>query len=234
MDWTITNNRFVAFFDIMGFKNLVQFNNHDQIIKLMGEISSVVKNFDSSTFGDESDCTIRTTIFSDSIIIISNNDSINSAANIIFHAAFLMRKSVELGIPIKGSIAHGKFTADFDKSLFFGQPLIDAYLLEEELFLYSIVLHHSFESFLIQKKYNGKIFRENDRWFKYLTPFKNGKSKHYHVNWLFYLLNTDPEKIKDFEKYMDNFYNTVSGKTRIYVDNTIELFEQMKNFKNKI
>ncbi|MBK8482777.1 MAG: hypothetical protein IPL31_00075 [Saprospiraceae bacterium] len=228
MKWENTNNRFVAFFDIMGFKTMVQNNSHDEIVRLMTEISTIVKNMDSKQFGAEPDNVVKTTIFSDSIIITSNTDSISSAANLMYQSSYLFRTCLDLGIPIKGSISYGKFTADFTKSIFFGQPLIDAFLLEEELNLYSIVLHHSFESFLMGKEYGQAIFPNNIRWFKFLTPFKNGKSNHYHLNWIFYLSAKEQEELEHQEMLLNKFYNTVSGKTRSYVDNTLELFEKMK------
>ena len=36
------------------------------------------------------------------------------------------------GIPIKGAIAKGIMTADFNKSIYVGVPLIDAYNLQKE------------------------------------------------------------------------------------------------------
>lgn len=232
MKWENTDNRFVAYFDIMGFKNLVQNNSHEKIVKLMTGISTVVKSMDSESFGDDPNNIVKTSIFSDSIIIVSNNDSISSAAHVMWQSAYLYRKCLELGIPIKGSIAYGKFTADFDKSIFFGQPLIDAYLLEEELNLYSVVLHHSFESYLLGKVYGKHKFPDNIRWFKHLTPFKNGRSNHYHLNWIFYLPDEEQEKIEEKRDLLSKYYNSVSGKTRCYVDNTLTLFEEMKCFLN--
>lgn len=226
MKWENTNNRFIAFFDIMGFKNLVQYTSHEKIVKLMTDISFIVKNMDSAKFGDENDA-VRTTIFSDSILIVSNNDSINSAAHLMFQSAYLYRKCIELNIPIKGCISYGKFTADFDKSIFFGQPLIDAYLLQEELSIYSIVLHHSFESHLVGQTYGEEIFPNNVRWTKHLTPFKNGRSNHYHLNWCFYERNEDYKLLGQKRDLLNKFYSTVSGRTRSYVDNTLVIFEEM-------
>ena len=227
MEWENTTNRHIAFFDIMGFKNLVQYNEHEHIVKLMTDISAIIKNMDTVKFGNNNN-TVKTTIFSDSILIVSNNNSVDSAAHLMFQASYLFKKCLELHIPIKGCISYGKFTADFEKSIFFGQPLIDAYLLEEELNVYSIVLHHSFESHLTGQEYGKAIFPKNKRWIKHLTTFKNGKSNHYHLNWPFYIAE---EKISNFERQhslLNKFYNTVSGKTRNYVDNTLELFEKMR------
>jgi hypothetical protein len=228
MEWIKTENRFIAFFDIMGFKNFVNTNSHDKVIKTMEKIASYAKLIDSREFKDVS--MLKTAIFSDSIIIISNNDHIESATHLMLSSAFFIERALDLGVPVKGCIAHGKLTADFEKSLFIGQPLIDAFQLQEELFLYSIVLHHSFEAFLIDKEYDKQKFPENNRWIRHLTPFKNGKSRHYHLNWLYYLAEKEEEKVK-YKNQLLKFYNTVSGRTRGYVDNTLEFFDKMAELK---
>ncbi len=226
MTWIKTNERFVAFFDIMGFKNLVNSEKHENVLKVMEELSDFVKSVIDSKHFDEDDSMIKTSIFSDSILIVSNNNSINCAANLMTHSAFLIEKATEMGIPLKGSIAYGKFTADFEKSLFIGQPLIDAFLLQEELFVYSMVIHHTFETYLTGQEYGEEKFPNNIRWYRDITPFKNGKSKHYHLNWLFYTV--DDIKMRDgFRTLVSDFYKSVSGKTRAYVDNSIDLFDKM-------
>lgn len=224
MEWINTNNRFVAFFDIMGFKNLVSTRTHEEVIKLMEVISAFAKIIDNNKFKEYS--ILKTTIFSDSIIIISSDDSIDSAIHIMLASSLLVEKTIELGIPIKGSISYGMFTANFEKSLFIGQPLIDAFLLQEELFLYSVVMHHTFETYLFNKEYGDQKISESSRWFKHLTPLKNGKVWHYHLNWTYYSIN-NLDKKKLFKNNIHNFYNTLSGKTRGYVDNTLDIFAKM-------
>jgi len=50
------------------------------------------------------------------------------------------RRSYEEGI-YEGGEAFGNMTLT-SKSIFFGQPLVDAYLLQEELNFYSVVIPH--------------------------------------------------------------------------------------------
>lgn len=50
---------------------------------------------------------------------------------------------LRLGTALRGAIACGTVTADFQKSIFFGQPIIEAYLLEEEQAWYGLVEHSS-------------------------------------------------------------------------------------------
>jgi len=37
--WNLTDKRFVCFLDIMGFKDLVMRNSHDEIYKMLNELS---------------------------------------------------------------------------------------------------------------------------------------------------------------------------------------------------
>lgn len=55
----------------------------------------------------------------------------------------IIEKSISLGLPIKGAIAKGECTVSLSyKPFFFGQPIIDAYTLEEmwcSMVLYCII-----------------------------------------------------------------------------------------------
>ena len=233
MDWIVTNNRFIGFFDIMGFSNLVYTNTHKTVLKKLEKLSSYVKGLDNSEFGQEGDITIlKTAIFSDSLIFITDNDSVDAGIHLLLICAKVYELCCKLGIPIKGSFSHGEFTADFEKSLFFGKPLIEAYQLEEELHLYSAVLHHSFEKKLINEEYSNAELSNNIRLIKYKTPLKGGKSWHYHLNWIFYSELIKDKKLnrKPIDLWIQNFYKTVSGKTRQYVDNTEEFTNRLMEY----
>jgi hypothetical protein len=116
---------------------------------------------------------------------------------------------------MKGAIAFGKMTADVDNSLFFGQPLIDAFELQNELQLYDVILHHT-----VEKRINEPDMLKNlEKYdvFKYSVPMKTGKITHYIVDWTpFFVEETDPVDL------VTKLYSNVSGTPRFYVDNTLE------------
>ena len=60
---------------------------------------------------------------------------------------------MSMQIPIKGVIAQGIFSYDKENELYFGKPLVDAYLLHEELKYYGIVVHNTAEKTI--KKYQN-------------------------------------------------------------------------------
>ncbi|MFA5780092.1 MAG: hypothetical protein WC947_08130 [Elusimicrobiota bacterium] len=225
----VTTDRFVTFIDILGFQNLVDNNTHEQVLKKLENLKQSLDEIDKREKQD-----LKTWIFSDSILIISKNDTYSAADSILINTSKVVERSLQLGLLVKGAIAQGKFTVDFKKSIFFGKPLINAYLMQEELKLSSIVLHHSFEdkilSFPDSVKLNGA-----GRCFEYLTPMKLGSVNHLHLNWLeyniLYSLKEKDQKNKVIDHYIKKIreiYLTVSGYSRVYIDNTLSFFEECR------
>jgi hypothetical protein len=229
--WHITADRFVAFIDIMGFKNLVNSHSHDEVLSKMYAINKIVKPLEQSAqialstpgkrIPEDADynfehAIIRPVIFSDSIVLITNSDKISDAKAIVFNSIVLIQECLNLGIPVKGCISYGEFSADIDNSIFFGQPLINAYLLQEELNQYGIIVDHSFQKFI-----SGKDIFLEDIVVEYPTPLKAGIISHLNLNWALQL-----EEDQDIKSSLDSFYHSVSGAPRKYVDNTIKFFEK--------
>jgi hypothetical protein len=235
LKWIETNNKIVAYFDVMGFKDLVFNNPHEDITKKMRKFVQMVNSLGTAIMlnqdGEKTEIQ-KVVIFSDSIMLISIDDSLSNAIDMMMTSSLILGLSLNLGLPINGCIAFGEFTADFKNSLFLGKPLIDAYLLQKELLVYSIVLHHSFEKRYGNEVINRQKMFEGKRWFKYLTPFKSGKSMHYHLNWileqrLLWKNQNDTEEEKNqlnrILNEIENVYLTISGADRVYIDNTLDI-----------
>jgi hypothetical protein len=226
-DWgAITANRYVAFIDIMGFKDIVMRTQHDDLYKMMEKIKSCSELNSSIQWGQKDGVSnqdlIRTTMYSDSIIIYSKNDSYESLNSIVCTVSGLVSDLFVETIPHKGALSFGKMTLDFKKSIFVGEPLIDAYLLQEELYFYGIVLQGSVERKFDQFQLEGKLFSFTK---DYLCNFKNGNSKHLTIYPIYAHppFKTDP----NFKPASDNFYASLgklrhktSGNLRKYYDNT--------------
>ena len=211
-NWKDTCNRFVAFLDIMGFKDMVLKSGHSEILNTLRLFSSAVR---ANEIIDEEKSSIKknikTVVFSDSIIVITRDGSKQSALDIINHIGWIIMFSAVQSIPIKGAIAYGEQTVDSKNSLYFGMPLINAYELHNELLMYGVILHNTMEKRLIDTKTMTKI--EDDWIFKYEVPMRAGKITHYVVDWR-------PDSIKT--EHFPNLYLSVSGAPRRYVDNTIK------------
>jgi len=225
-----TKERFVAFIDILGFKNLVENYSHEFVFNKLNTIVNSIIELEK-IFKDKRKQWIKTWIFSDSIMLVSIDDSEYSADVMLLLSANVVAKALQQELLVKGAIAFGEFTADYKKSIFFGKPLIDAFQLEEEMKVSGIILHHSFERKLKEMKYKDVNLLADGRSFDYLTPMKFGTVKHLHLNWLEYAKNAKDEKGESisFEKckrLIERIYFEVSGQPRIYIDNTLILLSK--------
>ena len=225
--WTITGNRFVGFFDILGFKDLVERNDHETVVSKLNALKQTLANLEraceNETFMTKHALSETKAItFSDSIIIFSKGDDVSDACKIILDSGFLIQKAIENGLAIKGALSYGQITVDFVNSLFFGRPIIDAYLLHDTLHLYSAVIDNKLEAKL-NKMELPQLFSK--RIISYKGNFKTGKITHKFII---------PDTKKCFEKQytsVTNLYESVSGSPRIYVDNTIDYLNSIsKNY----
>jgi hypothetical protein len=222
-EWEPTANRFVAFFDIMGFKDMVSKKSHEEVLILLKSLNNNVKALESqnNTIQTELNDMIfgetKTFTFSDSLIIFSKSDLEADARKLWADFSYIMHIASSEQIPIKGALSFGKITVDVKNSIFFGQPIIDAYLLQEDLHLFSLVADHNYENKIKELKLNVMSSFEF-----YKVPLKSGKAKHYVFK---------PFK-KDLSGTIENLkklYLTVSGKPRQYIDNTIEFINSLES-----
>lgn len=109
---------------------------------------------------------------------------------------------------------------DFAKSLHFGKPLIDAYLLQDELSFYGCILDSTSEAKM------KELNLLNERGIvRYKTPLKTGKINHCVIDWVTIY---EDQTFVNSESVIDEMYLTVCGKPRLYVDNTIDFIREIK------
>lgn len=219
----ITCNRFITFIDIMGFKDFVARSTHEDVEKTL---SQFIETFDTElitlmtkdqkvTF-DES--LVKPIIFSDSIILMTKDESLESAASLIIYTQWIVSMALLHTIPFKGAIAFGLITADMDRSLYFGQPIIDSFQLQEELDIYGVVLHNTAEKYLLDKGYMNVV--QNTMNNTKIPMKKSGKVTHYIVNP--FIIEEPNSHEEPYKNIIIEYYKKVSGSTRHYVDNTSE------------
>ncbi len=112
-------------------------------------------------------------------------------------------------IPLKGAIAKGETTVNEKKQLFFGQPIVDSYLLEESVHYYGIVVHHTAEEDVEQFTLSN-LFQDIK------TPLKSGNISHYELCWY-------KDDVEDAKKKLNAIRSTVSDAPRKYIDNTLSV-----------
>jgi hypothetical protein len=151
LPWKLSASRYVAFYDIMGFRDFVKRNrrSHKTIYKVMESLHQAgerARELSTLMFGKELSTVfdaINIVQFSDSIVAMTADTSQESAGLITLASQVLFIRALQEGTVLRGAVAAGHFTADFQKSIFFGQPLVDAYLLEEDQAWYGVAFHPS-------------------------------------------------------------------------------------------
>jgi hypothetical protein len=230
-DWKNTDKRFVAFFDILGFRDLVMRSTHSEIYKLLTLLSKYratlngVENFEGLPESYKN-AGIYNVSFSDSIVIFSKGDSLENFEIFTLMTGWFFANAIAMKIPIKGALATGEISLNKSNQIYFGQPIIDAYLLEEELNYMGIVAHNSIDNY-IEKIPDDNYFKNGYK--EILTPLKCGNISHLNYNWF-----------RDFENVMgvDNkneflkskikeFNKQISGSPRRYIDNTIKVIDEI-------
>lgn len=230
-EWKDTNKRFVAFLDILGFKDLVLRKSHDEIYSLLKETSSIKETVQKTTglsdFTKEfKDSEVHIVNFSDSIAIFSKNDSLENFNYFVLAVRWVFTKSIKVGLPMKGSFSHGIVSINRKENIFFGQPIIDAYLMEEDINYMGVVAHNSIDAFINENKedcsklFNQKIIFEDK------TTLKCGNLVHLNLNWFSIMKVGD---YNDLKSLIENYRLNASGNARKYIDNTLEMLEKVKH-----
>lgn len=236
-DWEITVNRFVAFIDILGFKDMVARSSQEDIYNKMVDLHDILDNalnieknkilMNEKHKIELSKNSVYYVMFSDSIAIITKDNSWHAFLALCAQLQYFLAETLKKQIPFKGSFAYGQLTVDKEKNIILGQPLIDAYLLEEELNYMGIVAHHSIDSYIehisktetIRKHVMDLICLPEIK-----TPLKSGKFTHRNICCVLTYNNYYQILTKnDIEKFRLNS----SGNVRKYVDNTLDVMKDL-------
>ena len=242
-NWNLTCNRFVVYLDLMGFTDTVNRKTHKEIYEKFLFINKLIN---LSHFylecSEEKNEWFYTSQFSDSIIIISSDDSSISLSLIAVIMQQFIYELIMEGISLKGACAHGEITVDAEKSIFFGQPIIDAYELEKDIHYYGIVCHNSFEKHIIDNTIIDNVIDNKlvtkSYWEKHFfyskTKLKSGDIEHANVNWFLHNEDTNEQIYNNVNEVLKKIRLQVSGKPRIYIDNTLEMANRALKIKNNL
>ena len=215
-----TAHRFVAFLDIMGFKDRVGRTSHSRLLAQLTDFNKAITGY----IGKYQNTEIQLAQFSDSIVLFSNDITQKSLKTLAEVTRGIMQTAIKLQIPLKGAIAQGQITCDIPKQLFFGQALIDAYLLEENIHYYGILVHHTAENSVIKLGTDNNIFKDIQ------APLKSGKIWHYELSWYIDDAQNTDDKINEISIALKDIRQTVSDAPRKYIDNTLEVINKYYTF----
>lgn len=220
--WPITAQRYVAFIDIMGFKDMVAKMPHIEIYRMMQAINDAKTFNEDAALDAKSRNLVKSTTYSDSMMLYSKDDSLEAFDSLITAVSGLTSDLFIEGIPHKGAVAFGTMTLDTDKSIFFGQPLIDAFLLQDELHFYGIIIHGTVEEAMLTDLSKVPFIE------KYDCFLKSGRSSHHTV----YPMHVDSGSAADYATDREKIINSLkrmrfktSGHLRRYIENTETYFQ---------
>lgn len=232
--WTSSDDKFVLYMDIMGFKEKV---NKSDFSDLQREFINLCTNWKNRIKPLMKGNHLDYYQFSDSIILTTDKADSQALNIIIRAAATIMQESMLLKFPVNGVLAKGQFSFDKTNQLFFGKALVEAYLLQTSLFYYGVVLHPNTDSDI-------KCFLSSDDQ-KYKKtglllermpiPLKGGNAGYYQICWGCLSKEND---IKDNTTNSLNSLEIIeqgtTGNPRIYVANTRKvLLENQKKINSQ-
>lgn len=142
--------RFVACFDVLGFKNLV---SKTPIADLFEKYSDLARRavHDNGTIilWDQPGGVLGGGVFRFPCLVFSDTlllwceDNASAATAFFSSCAYLLKASVELEMPLRGGIAYGETICDVRSGICLGQAVVDAYLTEQSQDWVGAALHSS-------------------------------------------------------------------------------------------
>lgn len=247
--WKSKDKRFICFMDILGFKDYVMSNTLETVYK---RLKTLLKYAPSKSGNDREKNKLArqdsvkellsVTVFSDSIIIISKDDSMTSFRIFSAYLSRFLYQALLEKIPIKGAMAYGEMYAEKsnENQITCGQPMIDAYLMEEDLQYMGIGVHHSIENYirnLSNEILDNDVYCKNkegrdlllNTYKELKTPLKGGFLNHTNIDIYHFNKEGDLEHMKNI---INEFKYTMTGIARKYIDNTLFVLEQMKKIRD--
>jgi hypothetical protein len=191
LDFPDQGERFVAFFEIMGFKKMIENGpNNGSLYYRFKNLIDMAENDQSGhlplkMLKDHKYDNLSTgIIFSDTILIFTRGSTIEDAEKILMDSYAFIRYGIAMSIPINAAIAFGDIRLGFRERIFVGQPIVDAYILQNNLFLYGAALHRSALS-----KFQDSEFKESEiinNWlFQHKSPRRNKSKLRNFYEWVF-------------------------------------------------
>ena len=182
-------NRYVAFFDILGFKNWVKTEGSRKVfVYIRGFMNLMIRaSMPKSVVNADMSVDLETSIisyinFSDSIVFYSLDDSYEAFRSMLKVCAEFM--NVIICGPtraLRGALSHGEFYADPENNAYVGQALIDAIELEKKQDWLGVSLHSSIEgsaNFIRAQKEFPRLIVQS------LVPLKGSSNKPFCLNWI--------------------------------------------------
>lgn len=242
--------KYVAFLDILGYKDIIEKNSTDYIsdklsksIDLSIEMGIDIWNKLPKEYLDAKD-DIQFSIISDSIIIWSKDDSPLHLLIFLLTTRAIFFSFLINGFPLRGGVTIGELELlkkEIGKnnisSIFFGKGLTEAYQIENSQNWSGCIIDEKCFIILEQLE-NTDNFKTKDLLYsnliiRYSVPMKNGlKEEHYVLNWPFVTGNEIDKHLIDgkwlFSSFSAHGKNIIKDEGRNKLFNTVEFFLEIK------
>lgn len=135
-------NRYVAFLDVLGFKNMVQQSEYDgqmlNRINMALNYTSNVQRESCEGIMSMTDIGKQVSVFSDSVVISYEMTKPGSAFYVLMDLIFICNDLLSMGVPVRGGVTVGPLIHESNKC--FGPAMVDAYKMESEQAIYPRIL----------------------------------------------------------------------------------------------
>lgn len=235
------SNSFVAFFDILGFKNVVENNTHEDLLELYNdslpfslELLDKYFPFIYSTItpaAEQTAISIKAFLISDSLILIQDEFTERGLTYIIAESQILLGSCLFDGIPLRGAISFGEVTMQATNwgTTIVGKALTNAYLLEsKQNWSGGIIDGRCFEAVKQQGKQKLEdrllaIRHPAPLMCRYDVPMKSGSyESHFVFDWTNYpQIKTHSDVLASFSKHNKD---VDSAEVRLKIENTLKFY----------
>lgn len=227
-DWAKTTDRYIAYIDIMGFKKMV--NDPEESKVLPSKFTQLINNIRDRR------SQIDYYIYSDLIVVITQDNSLLSLKKLLEVSIKITSEFLNLNWGMSGSISKGKVFYDRNNHIILGRPIVEAYLMQEDVEFYGIAICDSaIED--VKKYIEWADTRRGTRHLVNLLReerihFKSGYYSQYHLRWFDYEYNSagpqHPYYIKkrsddSVKQKLQKMLQNTQGKSKRYIENTLDL-----------
>ncbi len=132
----VKKNRYVAYFDMLGFKTATLNNPAEawKALKALRECMDKILNLDVEVTSRKVILRnrIKAFILADSVLIFTGEDEPYDLSAVLTLTSTLFAQALHKCVPLRGAITHGEFFYNLDLNLFGGIPFVRAYELERK------------------------------------------------------------------------------------------------------
>lgn len=231
----VYKSRYIAFLDILGFKNLVcQSESNQQTLNIINEALDYTSRVQNENYeGDWSmvDLGKQVSVFSDSVVISYEMTRPGAGFFVLMDLIYICNDLLGVGIPVRGGVTVGLLVHQNNKC--FGPAMVEAYGIESEVAIYPrIVVDPRVIEYDLQYKGKNNTVEFEEKYIKSLIEIDERDGCIY----LDYL--SQYNEFNDFETYqwyICNVRNFIINSIQEFSSNQKILlkYEWLKNYYNK-